>query len=116
MDKVFAKSTSDENIEEFLNNLDVSEESMYDDADALVKPMSLSADTDIKTVTEEIKKGNIVLLNIGDMQKRNAGQLKEMIGRVKEAAHSINGDIARISSDRVLVTPQNVKIIKRRGE
>jgi len=115
-DKVFSKKADDSEIEDFLNNLDVSEESLYENADALVKPMALAEETDVQKAVEEIKKGNILLLNIGEMQKRNALRLKEYISSVKEAAAQIDGDIARISSDRVLVTPSKVKIVKLRGK
>ncbi len=114
-DKVFSKKADDEQIEDFLNNLDVSEESMYENADALVKPMALVEDSDVAKAVEEMKKGNILLLNIGEMQKRNALKLREYISTVKDAAAQIDGDIARISIDRVLVTPSKVKIIKKRG-
>ena len=114
-DKVFSKKADDEQIEDFLNNLDVSEESMYENADALVKPMSLVEDSDVAKAVDEMKKGNILLLNIGEMQKRNSLKLREYISTVKDAAAQSDGDIARISIDRVLVTPSKVKIIKKRG-
>ncbi len=114
-DKVFTKEENGEQIEDFLNNLDVSEESLYDDADALVKPMSLGEDSDVSRAVEEVKKGNFLLLNIGDMQKRNALKLRELIAMIKTAAREVDGDIARISSDRVLVTPSKVKIVKSRA-
>ncbi len=101
-------------MEEFLNNLDVEEEAMYEDADALVKPITLSRDQDVPVVVNEMKQGNIVLLNIADLSKRNPPKLKEYISAIKNEATAVNGDIARISSDRVLVTPARVKIIKRR--
>lgn len=115
LDKVFSKR-EEENIEEFLNNLDVSEEAMYENADAYVKPISLLAEKDVEVVSEEIKKGNIVLLNIGDLAKRNVLKLRDLVNSVKDEASKIDGDIARISADRVLVTPSKVKIIKKRAE
>lgn len=101
-------------IEEFLNNLDVEEETMYEDADAYVKPISLNSEVDRDLVLEETKKGNIILLNISDLSKRNAIKLREFISDIREGINSINGDMARISHDRVLITPSKVKIIKRR--
>jgi len=112
-DKVFKKEEGVD-IEEFLNNLDVEEETMYEDADAYVKPISLLKDSDSELVIDEVKKGNIILLNVGDLSKRNAIKLKEMVSNIKNAVSQINGDIARISSERVLVTPARVKIIKRK--
>ena len=101
-------------MEEFLNNLDVEEESMYEDADALVKPITLARDQDVPVIVNELKQGNIVLLNIADLAKRNPPKLKEYVSAIKSEVSTVNGDIARISSDRILVTPARVKIVKRR--
>jgi len=113
MNKVFKKDDGID-IEEFLNTLDVEEETMYEDADAFVKPMSLTTQDDCAAVLKEAKEGNIVLLNIETLAKRNAVKLKELITGIKDEVHEIDGDIARISHDRVLITPSKVKIIKRK--
>ena len=65
-------------------------------------------------VLDEAKKGNIILLNISDLSKRNAIKLRDMIGQIRDGIEQIDGDIARISQDRVLITPSKVKIVKRR--
>ena len=101
-------------IEEFLNNLDTEDENIYEDADAFVKPMALNGDEDIENVVKELKQGNIVLLNIEGLSKRNAIKLKELITKIKSNTEEIDGDIARISHDKVLVTPSKVKIIKKK--
>ena len=110
--------TKEENvdIEDFLNNLDDVEEESYDDADAFVKPMDLVVDSDVEAIINETKQGNIVLMNISDLAKRNAIKLKELIGMIKAEVKAIDGDIARISQGRVLVTPSKVKIIKKKGQ
>jgi len=114
MDKIFKKQEDSVDIEEFLNNLDVEEETMVEDADAYVKPISLTGEQDTVMVSDELRKGNIILLNIGDMSKRNAIKLRELVNNIKNTVDEINGDIARISSERILVTPSKVKIIKRK--
>lgn len=101
-------------IEEFLNSVDVEEETSMEDADAFVKPLTLNRIEDAQLAVNEAKAGNIVLLNIADLSKRNAIKLKELITDIKSNIHAINGDIARISQDRILVTPSKVKIVKRR--
>jgi uncharacterized protein len=103
-------------IEDFLNNLDDVEEESYDDADAFVKPMDLVVDSDVEAIINEAKQGNIVLMNISDLSKRNAMKLKELIGVIKVEVKAIDGDIARISQGRVLITPSKVKIIKKKGQ
>ncbi len=103
-------------LEDFLNNLDEVEEESYEDADAFVKPMDLVVDADVGAIMNEVKGGNIVLINISDLAKRNSLKLKELISSVKENVKSIDGDIARISQGRVLATPSKVKIVKRKGQ
>ena len=97
-----------------MNNLDVEEETMVEDADAYVKPISLTGDEDTAMVIAELRKGNIILLNIGDLSKRNAIKLRDLVKQIRNVADEINGDIARISTERILVTPAKVKIIKRK--
>ena len=113
LDKVLKKD-AEIDIEEFLNNLDVEDETLYEDADAFVKPLSLEKNEDVAAVLDEAKAGNIILLNIEGLSKRNAIKLKELISSVRDGIESIDGDIARISQERVLITPSKVKIIKRR--
>ncbi len=102
-------------IEEFLNTVDVEEETAYEDADAFVKPLTLNRNEDAQLVINEAKSGNIVLLNIADLSKRNAIKLKELITDIKSNVVAMNGDMARISQDRILITPSKVKIVKRRN-
>ena len=113
LDKVLKKQGGID-IEDFLNNLDTEDETQYADADAFVKPMTLVRDEDSDAVLNEAKQGNIVLLNIGDLSKRNALKLKEIVTKIRGGIEEINGDIARISTDRILITPSKVKIIKRK--
>ena len=115
-DKVLDSKKGEEiDIEDFLNNLDVEEESIYDDADAFVKPVLLQTEEDAQTVVAEAKAGNIILLNISDLAKRNALRLRDLVTKIKDEIETIDGDIARISHDRVLITPSRVKIIKKRA-
>lgn len=113
MDSIFKKSDSID-MEEFLNNLDVEDETLYENADAYVKPISLQSDSDTAMAVDELKKGNIVLLNIADLGRRNALKLRDMVSTIRSQVESIDGDIARISADRVILTPSRVKIIKKR--
>jgi SepF-like predicted cell division protein (DUF552 family) len=103
------------NLEEFLNTLDQVEEDSYENADALVKPLDLNTEVDVEAIVKEVKQGNIVLANIADLNKRNKAKLKELLSRVKSEVKSIDGDMAGISAERVLITPAKVKIIKKKA-
>jgi len=113
LEKVLRKDDNID-IEDFLNNLDAEDDMTYEEADAFVKPLTLASEADIEMVVNEAKAGNIVLLNIGELSKRNAIKLKELVTRIKSGIETIDGDIARISHERVLVTPSKVKIIKKK--
>jgi len=52
LDKVFSSKNEDSDIEEFLNNLDVKEEDMYENADAYVKPLLLTQEKDAQLAVE----------------------------------------------------------------
>jgi SepF-like predicted cell division protein (DUF552 family) len=113
-DKVMQKDSSVD-LEDFLNNLDQVQEETYENADALVKPLTLSTEVDAEAIVREVKQGNLVLADIADLNKRNKAKLKELLGRIKSEVRAIDGDMAGISADRVLVTPSKVKIIKKKA-
>ena len=111
MEKLIGKR-EEIDIEEVLNSMDSEEEDVYADADALVRPVLLTTDADRDLAIAEAKKGNIILLNIADISKRNPIKLRDYISQIKKEVESINGDIARISQEKVIVTPSRVKIVK----
>jgi len=114
MEKLLSRSKKDSvDIEEFLNNLDVAEEEM-ENADAYIKPIILKADTDLKVIAKELKDGNTVLLNVVEVAKRNPVRLKEQINKLKRFIDDIDGDIARISEEQLILTPARIKIVKRK--
>ncbi|MFH0970489.1 MAG: cell division protein SepF [Candidatus Diapherotrites archaeon] len=114
LDRVFTSQTDQVDVEEFLNNMDVEEESVYEDADAYVKPMTLRGGEDLSSVEHELKEGNLVLLNIEDAQKRNPKGVRDAVVSIKDLVSRIDGDIAGIAAGRILITPARVKIMKRK--
>ncbi len=115
LDKVFTSQTDQVDVEEFLNNMNVEEETVYEDADAYVKPVNLRGAEDMQVVEKELKDGNLVLLNVEELQKRNAKSLRDMIVSIKAMVSQIDGDIAGVAAGKILVTPARVKIVKRRA-
>lgn len=113
--KVMARNDSID-LEDFLNNMDAVEEESYENADALVKPMDLNNDADAELVIKEVRRGNLALVSIADLNKRNKAKLKELLSRIKSEIRALDGDVAGISAERVLVTPSKIKIIKKKGQ
>ncbi len=100
------------NFDEVMNSLDDQDlDVLHGPADYYVKPLSLETDADLATVDAELKAGNVVLLNIGPVA-RNPARLKDSISVLSSYAHGVDGDIARISEDKILLTPKRIKIVK----
>ncbi|MCX8158501.1 MAG: cell division protein SepF [Candidatus Diapherotrites archaeon] len=114
IEKLLGRQQQTEDIEDFLNALDEEDEELYEDADAFVRPVVLNTEEDVSYVMEELKKGNFILLNIADLSRRNAIKLRDLITAIKEQVLQIDGDIARISQEKILITPSRVKIMKRK--
>ncbi len=107
-------ATKELDVEEYMNmeemeNVDV----MNEPADFYVKPVSLQNESDLAVIQSELQKKNIILLNIAELEKR-PNTLKTMIDNLKVYVDKINGDIARLDNEKILLTPTKVKIIKSR--
>ena len=100
-------------IEEYLNTLGIEEDDLLvEHADMWVRPFSLEEVMDVEKISTELKKGNIILLNIEPLFKKNAIKLRQAVSEIKGTVHEINGDIARVTEHKLLVTPSGVKIKK----
>ena len=104
--------SKDMNLEEYMNTVEMENvDVLHEAADFYVKPIALETENDIHVIMEELKAKNIVLLNVGPMSKQ-PNKLKQTIDNIKMFVTKINGDIARIDNDKILLTPSKVKIVK----
>ena len=102
------------NIEEYLDTLGVEEDDLLEEhADMWVKTQNLDEVLDVERIAGELKKGNIVLLNIEPLYKKNAIKLRQAVSEIKGTITDINGDSARFSEHKLLVTPSGGKISKK---
>jgi len=86
---------------------------MHEPADHYIKPVALQQQTDVELIKKELSSSNIILMNISEMAKR-PNTLKAVIDDLKVFVDKMNGDIARIDQDKILLTPGKIKIIKTR--
>lgn len=111
--KLSGESEEEIDIDEFLDTLGVeNEDLLVEEADMWVKPYVLEDLEDVAAIDGDLDKGNIVILNVEPLLKRNRIKLKQAISRIKEHATEIDGDIARLSEYKLLVTPKGVKVAK----
>ncbi|MCL4372393.1 cell division protein SepF [Candidatus Marsarchaeota archaeon] len=100
------------NVEDYMNseemeNVDV----LNEPADFYIKPVTLKSEDDIALIEAELSKKNIILLNVSEMSSR-VNTLNGLVSTLKEYVGKIDGDIAQIDKEKIILAPSRVKIIK----
>ncbi len=80
-------------------------------ADFYVKRVDLRNEGDGDLASRELGDKNIIILNVKPLSKQ-PNRLKSIIAKLKSHTGKINGDIALLSTDTIILTPHNVKIVK----
>jgi len=78
-----------------------------------VKSKKLESLADVPYVVDEIKEGNIVLLDISSLNDGNEHthlELRRIIERIKSATKGYQSDIALVNDGCMIVTPAFVKL------
>ena len=75
-----------------------------------IKAIPLRAYEDIDIIKAEVRAGNIVICNVAPLAKTNIEDVKRGINELNDYANMIEGDIARLGEERVIVTPKSIQI------
>jgi SepF-like predicted cell division protein (DUF552 family) len=75
-----------------------------------VKAFPLRDSTDVPRIKAEIIEGNILIVKITPIAKRSVEETKSAISELVEFVKSIQGDIARLGEERIVMTPPTVKV------
>lgn len=104
------KNQSSQSLEDYidLNKTNTSEDVSRGAADLYVKAAELTGLDDIATLKEEVYSGNVVLVDISKMDDELT--LERAVKELRKVVDDINGDIAAMGKDQVIVTPTAVKI------
>ena len=86
------------------------EEEIETPRETYIKAIPLKAYEDVDIIKSEVRGGNIVITNVSPLAKNNIEDVKRAINELNEYASLINGDIARLGEERVILTPKTVKI------
>ena len=80
-----------------------------------VKAYPLRDPTDVPRIKAEIIEGNILIVKITPIAKRSIEETKSAIGELVDFIKSIQGDIARLGEERIVMTPPTVKVWRSRS-
>ncbi|MBO3802718.1 MAG: cell division protein SepF [Candidatus Brockarchaeota archaeon] len=75
-----------------------------------MKASPLNELSDVDYVKEEVSTGNIVILKITPLARKSFDDTKKAIHELSEFVAGIDGDIARLGEERIVVAPSGVKI------
>ena len=75
-----------------------------------VKAFPLREPTDVPRIKAEIIEGNILIVKISPIAKRSVEETKSAISELVDFVKSIQGDIARLGEERIVMTPPTVKV------
>ena len=75
-----------------------------------LKAIPLRDLSDVETVKNEVKNGNILILRVTPLASKNIEDVKQAVNELYEFAESIDGDIARLGEERIVVCPANIRI------
>ena len=60
---------------------------------------------DLRLIRDEVRSGNIMVVNVSPFAGKNIDKMKQVIIELSEFAESVGGDIARLGKERVVITP-----------
>ncbi len=87
-----------------------SEETIEATGETYIKAIPLKAYEDVDMIKSEVRAGNVVITNVSPLAKTNIEDVKRAINELNEYAVLIQGDIARLGEERVILTPKTIKI------
>ena len=77
-----------------------------------VKAITIRDPSDIHAIKEDVKKGMILILRVTPLAQKDVEKLRKVVEELYVIARDSNADIARLGDERIIVTPQGVKIWK----
>lgn len=75
-----------------------------------LKAMPLKDLADLENIKSEVKNGNILILRITPLASKNIEEVKQAVNQLYEFTEQIQGDIARLGEERVVICPPNIRI------
>ena len=93
--------------EEFVE-LDMEEEQVDKKLLVEVERMDNYADSD--RLQKKVREGNILLVKIKDLKAKDMEELKRSVEKLRKTCLAINGDIAGMGEDWLVLTPSTAKV------
>lgn len=77
-----------------------------------LKAITIRDPSDIHSISEDVKRGMILILRVTPLAQKDVAQLRELVQELYSVAKTFNAEIARLGEERIIVAPKGVKIWK----
>ncbi|MFN4336555.1 MAG: cell division protein SepF [Candidatus Nitrosocaldus sp.] len=77
-----------------------------------LKTVTLRDPDDLDIILDDIRHHNILIIRVTPLAQKSLDDLKMVVEEIYKFVRSINGDIARLGEERLVITPPGVKIWK----
>jgi len=75
-----------------------------------LKAMPLRKLSDLDTIKREVNQGNILIVKVNPLANKSIEDIKKAINELCEFVKTVDGDIARLGEERIVITPSSVRI------
>ncbi|MCK4808523.1 MAG: cell division protein SepF [Candidatus Aenigmarchaeota archaeon] len=79
----------------------------------MIRVETLSEFSDTSVIQEYVRNGDIVWVRIKPLKEKDITELKRAVDRLRKTCVAINGDVAGIDEDYLVLTPPGVSIHRR---
>jgi len=82
------------------------------DIPTYLKAITIRDPSDLHSITEDIKKGMILILRVTPLAQKDVEKLRKVVEELYVIARNSNAEIARLGEERIIVAPIGIKIWK----
>ncbi|MFP3984436.1 MAG: cell division protein SepF [Candidatus Bathyarchaeia archaeon] len=75
-----------------------------------LKAMPLRSLSDLDVIKNEVKSGNVLIIKASPLADKSIKDIKKAVNELCEFVKTVDGDIARLGEERIVVTPSGVRI------
>jgi SepF-like predicted cell division protein (DUF552 family) len=92
------------------------EEEHHASSQAVIEVERLENYSDSDRIQKKLREGTIMLVRIKDLKAKDMEEMKRSVERIRRTCLAINGDIAGLGEDWIVVTPSSAKVHREKQE
>lgn len=77
-----------------------------------LKAITIRDSSDIHSISEDVKKGMILILRVTPLAQKDVEQLRKLVEELYSVVKTVDAEIARLGEERIIIAPSSVKIWK----